>query len=175
MADKVLPQRVSVLGDLPRSGWPGWEDWSGEGGEDGRTRAGEASHRVSQPADPGACPRVSGIHGSFSFREEAGPDHRSQADGDPRGHQEASDGMYFPKSSQAVSPSWPPFPGMSLGLRSASPTGSHPLGERTLTLAGFEMLSCYIGLLTQSSCLLFLFSKSENFGSIFPIHSAPAR
>jgi hypothetical protein len=102
MADKVLPQRVSVLGGLPRSGWPGWESWSGEGGEDGRTRAGKTSHRISQPADPGACPRVSGIHGSFSFREEAGPDHRSQADGDSRGHQEASDGIYYPKFSQTV-------------------------------------------------------------------------
>lgn len=29
------------------------------------------------------------------------------------------------------------------------PRGATPLGERTLTLAGFEMLSCYIGLLTQ--------------------------
>lgn len=116
MADKVLPQRVSVLGGLPRSGWPGWESWSGEGEEDGRTRAGEASHRISQPADPGACPRVSGIHGSFSFREEVGPDHCSQADGDPRGHQEASDGIYYPKFSQTIFPFWPCFPGMSLGF-----------------------------------------------------------
>lgn len=37
MADKVLPQRVSVLGGLPESGWTGWESWSWEGGEDGRT------------------------------------------------------------------------------------------------------------------------------------------
>lgn len=29
--------------------------------------------------------------------------------------------------------------------------------------------------LSTSSSLFFLFSKNENFGSIFPIHSAPAR
>lgn len=138
--------------------------------------ASETSHHISQTADPGACPRVSGIHGSFSFREEAGPDHSSQADGDPRGHQEASDGTHYPKFSQTVFPSWPCFPGMSLGSSSTSHTGSRPLVEHILTLACFEMVSCYIWLLTQSSCLLFfLFSKSENFGSIFPIHSAPAR
>lgn len=62
MADKVLPQRVSVRigGHLPQS-------WNGKGGRMVEPRAGEASHRISQSADPGACPRVSGIHGSLSF------------------------------------------------------------------------------------------------------------
>lgn len=72
MADKVLPQRVSVLGGLPSSGWPGLKGiFPNPGmGREGRMvelELVEASHCIFQSADPGACPRVSGIHGSLSF------------------------------------------------------------------------------------------------------------
>lgn len=73
MADKVLPQRVSMLGrglgGLP-SGW--WtvgtvrlpQSWDGGAGSLSCSRNKPNS---SLPPDSGACPRVSGVHGSLGF------------------------------------------------------------------------------------------------------------
>lgn len=137
MADKVLPQRVSVLRGLPKSGWPG----GGPGvGKEGRVLEVELVKQAIGFLNlqiRELVPESQAYMDLLAFE-------RKLDQTIARKRMEIQEAIkkpltvYYPKFSQTVFPSWPCFPGMGLGLSNTSHTGCHPSTSRAHTQ--FRML-----------------------------------